>query len=390
MREVILVRYGEIILKGLNRPVFEAQLVKNIRKVIHTLGKARITRSQGRVYVEPAVPDYDIDSAIEKIRKVLGVISLSRVFKIASDMDEIRRTALRVAQAEYSSGKKTFRIETKRGNKAFGLNSLEVSADVGGYVIKNIPDLKVNLTKPEFTVHIEVRESSYVYSAIIPAYGGMPVGTNGKAVLLLSGGIDSPVAGWMIAKRGVELEAVHFSSPPYTGDRAKEKVIELCRIVSEYCGRVRLHIVRFTDIQLAIYENCPDEQITIIMRRVMMRIAERIAEKAGAGALVTGESLGQVASQTMEALAVTDEVVNMPILRPLIGMDKSEIVETAQKIGTFETSILPYEDCCTIFVPKHPELKPKKEKIAQSEKHVNLTELIEKALTDIEVIDVGS
>lgn len=387
MKKIILVRYGEIILKGLNRPVFEDKLIGNIKSAILKSGNVKIFKSQGRIYIEPFTDDYDFDFVIDKITKIFGVVSVSPVWKIDTDYVQIKSTALKLAsQLVEQNGYKTFKLETKRGNKRFPMQSPEISADVGGYILENLKGLTVDVRNPDFVIYLEVRESSYVYSEIIKAYGGMPLGSNGKALLLLSGGIDSPVAGWMMGKRGVEIEAVHFYSYPYTSERAKQKVVDLAQILSQYCGKFRLHVVPFTEIQLAINDNCPEEQLTIIMRRIMMRIAESIARETGSMALITGESMGQVASQTMQSLYCTDSAVNMPVFRPLIGMDKVEVVDLARKIDTFETSILPYEDCCTVFVAKHPQTKPKLEKIMQSEEAVDFEPLIEKAVAETEVI----
>ncbi len=387
MKKIILVRYGEIILKGLNRPVFEDKLIGNIKSAILKSGNVKIFKSQGRIYIEPFTDDYDFDFVIDKITKIFGVVSVSPVWKIDTDYAQIKETALKLAsKLVEQNGYKTFKLETKRGNKRFPMQSPEISADVGGYILENLQGLTVDVRNPDFVIYLEVRESSYVYSEIIKAYGGMPLGSNGKALLLLSGGIDSPVAGWMMGKRGVEIEAVHFYSYPYTSERAKQKVVDLAQILSQYCGKFRLHVVPFTEIQLAINDNCPEEQLTIIMRRIMMRIAEIIARKTGSMALITGESMGQVASQTMQSLYCTDSAVNMPVFRPLIGMDKVEVVDLARKIDTFETSILPYEDCCTVFVAKHPQTKPKLEKIMQSEEAVDFEPLIEKAVAETEVI----
>lgn len=387
MKKIILVRYGEIILKGLNRPVFEDKLIGNIKNAVLKAGNARVFKSQGRIYIEPQVEEYDFDYVLNKLTKIFGVVSVSPVWKIDTDYEQIKATALTVAKELVANkGYKTFKIETKRGNKNFPMQSPEISADVGGYLLENIPGLSVDVKNPDFIVHLEVRESSYVYSEIIKAHGGMPIGSNGKAMLLLSGGIDSPVAGWMMGKRGVEIEAVHFYSYPYTSERAKQKVIDLAQIMSSYCGKLKLHIVPFTEIQLAINDNCPEDQLTIIMRRIMMKIAEIIARKTDSMALITGESMGQVASQTMQSLYCTDAAVNMPVFRPLIGMDKVEVVDIARKIDTFETSILPYEDCCTVFVAKHPQTKPKLEKILKSEGIVDFEPLIAKAVEGTEVI----
>jgi len=397
MNKVILVRYGEIILKGLNRPTFEAKLISNIKKSLYDLGKIEVKISQARIYVEPQSDDYDYDAAIERLTKVFGVISVSPVWTVESDFEIIKQSSVEMlkdiidrnaAIRTGAEGTVTFKVETKRGNKRFPMKSPEISAELGGYLLESIPVLKVDVNNPSIILFVEVRESTYIYSEIIPGCGGLPVGTNGKVMLLLSGGIDSPVAGWMMAKRGASLEAIHFHSYPYTSERAKEKVIELARILSRYCYNIRLHIVPFTDIQLEINDRCPQEDLTIIMRRAMMMIAEKIARANGALALVTGESLGQVASQTIESLYVTDSAVNMPVFRPLIGMDKNDVIDIARKIETFETSILPYEDCCTVFVAKHPRTKPKLPDILESESVLNLEELIEKAIEKTEVLTI--
>jgi thiamine biosynthesis protein ThiI len=387
MKKIILVRYGEIILKGLNRPVFEEKLIANIKSAIFKYGKARVSKSQGRIYIEPLQEDYDFDQVLKKVTKVFGVVSVSPVWSIDTEYEQIKAYALKMAtKLVAENGYKSFKIETKRGNKRFPMQSPEISADVGGYILENIPGLTVNVKNPEFILYIEVRENSYIYSETIKGHGGMPLGSNGKALLLLSGGIDSPVAGWMMGKRGVEIEAIHFYSYPYTSERAKQKVIDLAQIISQYCGKIRLHIVPFTEIQLAINDNCPEEQLTIIMRRIMMKIAEQVARNSNAMALITGESMGQVASQTMHALYCTDSAVNMPVFRPLIGMDKVEVVDIARKIETFETSILPYEDCCTVFVAKHPQTKPKLDRILFSESAVDFEPLMKTAVENTEVI----
>ena len=389
MKRVILVRYGEIALKGLNKPVFEDKLIKNIKKSLYGLGPIEVLKSQSRVYIEPVSDEYDFDEAIEKVIKVFGIVSVSPVWKIESDYEEIKNYSLTmVKELIENKGYKTFKVETKRGNKKFPMDSPEVCRELGGYLFEEIPGLSVDVKNPDFVLYAEIRESTYIYSEKFEALGGLPTGTNGKAMLLLSGGIDSPVAGYMIGKRGVEIEAVHFYSYPYTSERAKEKVIELGKILTQYVGRLRLHVVPFTDIQLHINDNCPEEQLTVIMRRAMMRISETLANKNGAMALITGESIGQVASQTMHALNVTNAVVKMPIFRPLIGMDKNEVIAIAQKIGTFDTSILPYEDCCTVFVAKHPNTKPRLELIEKFEEKLNLDELIDKAIEGTEVINL--
>lgn len=392
MKKVILVRYGEIILKGLNRPVFEEKLMNNIKKSLQGLGKFTVTRSQARIYIEPADSDgFDFSAAIDRLKRIFGIVSISPALKIESDFDSIKKYSLEMAKElfeRYRDANPSFKVESKRGDKSFPMESPEICASLGEYLLDNIPGLKVDVHAPTFTLYVEVRESTYIYSERIDSFGGLPLGTNGKALLLLSGGIDSPVAGWMMAKRGVEIEAVHFYSYPYTSERARDKVIDLVRILARYCYRIRLHIVPFTDIQLEINEKCPQDQMTVIMRRVIMVISERIAEKINAQALITGESLGQVASQTIQSLAVTNASVSIPVFRPLIGMDKNEVIDIARKIGTFETSILPYEDCCTVFVAKHPRTRPKLQDILEHEKSLRLDELVSKAVEETETITV--
>lgn len=391
MEKVALLRYGEIHLKGLNRPYFERVLYNNIVNALKPYGDITVRKAEGRYYVENMGDDPRI---FDSIAKVFGIISFSPALKVEKDMGAIQKAAevvLREAMEASDASRReafTFKVESRRSDKSFYLNSMELSRKVGAYLLKNVPNLKVDVHNPMVTVNVEVRESAYVYCRIIPCAGGMPVGTNGKAALLLSGGIDSPVAGWMIAKRGVELTAVHYHSFPYTSERSKEKVIDLCRILSQYCGEIRLNVVPFTRIQQELYQKCPHNMLTILMRRFMMRIAEVVARKEDAKALITGESLGQVASQTMESLCATDDAVSMPVFRPLIGMDKIEIMDLARKIGTYETSILPYEDCCTVFVPKHPTTKPKLEKVREAEKLVEGDKLIEEAVAGIEVLNI--
>ncbi len=405
MKKVILVRYGEIILKGLNRPFFEDRLMSNIKKSLNGLGEIDVIRSQARIYIEPKDEDFNFDKAIEKLIAVFGIVSVSIAIKIDSNFEVIKEQSLIMAQKHADDLIKTagfsqtgnreghsdtisFKVEAKRGNKSFPMKSPEICAELGGYLLENIPTLRVDVHEPDFIFYVEVRESTYVYCNIIPSNGGLPIGTNGKAVLLLSGGIDSPAAGWMMAKRGMEIEAVHFYSYPYTSERAKDKVISLAKILAKYCYRIKLYIVPFTQIQLEINDKCPQELLTIIMRRAMMRITEKIALKSGALALITGESLGQVASQTPQALAVTNAVVTLPVFRPLIGMDKNEVIRIARKIGSYETSILPYEDCCTVFVAKHPKTKPTLIETEKSEENLHIEEMIEKAINDTEIIIV--
>lgn len=387
MDKIILVRYEEIFLKGLNKHIFENKLIKNIRQKLAGLGNTKVTKSQSRIYIESPDADFDIKEAIFILTKIFGIASVSPVIRIKSDYEMIKKTSLSmVGELIERKSHKTFKVETKRGNKSFPMNSPQICADLGGYILSNFPQLKVDVHNPDFILYVEIRENTYLYSEIIPSVKGLPTGTGGLATLLLSGGIDSPVAGWMVAKRGVELEAVYFHSYPYTSDRAKDKVIKLAEYLAEYCMNITLHVVPFTEIQTAINEKCPHEYITIIMRRYMMMIAEKIAEKSGSLALVTGEAIGQVASQTMESMLVTENAVSLPVYRPLIGMDKNEVIDIAKRIGTFETSILPYEDCCTVFVAKHPVIKPSLQKTLKYEKVLNTENLINNALIKTEVI----
>ena len=388
MKEVILVKYGEIILKGLNRNRFEDMLIANIKKVIGKKNIAEIRKSQAVIYISPANPD-DIDKMVSKLKKVFGIVFIAKAGVFKKDMDTILTDgADYIASMLY--GVSTFKVEAKRSDKAFPLKSPEISREMGGALLSRNPRLTVEVHNPDALVRVEIRESvAYVYAdtARERGMGGMPTGSGGKATVLLSGGIDSPVAAWMIAKRGVELDAVHFFSPPYTSERAKEKVITLAKIVASYTGRFNLYIVPFTEQQLAIRDNCPEEHLTLIMRRMMMMTAERIALSKNSNALITGESLGQVASQTIHALSVTNECMEtLPVFRPLIGMDKNEIVEIARKIETFETSILPYEDCCTVFVPKHPTTKPKLEKILESQGKIDMEYWVNKAVEEVETV----
>lgn len=377
--DIILLKYGEISLKGLNRPMFERQLISNVAKALAPLGKFSVRKSQSTIYVEPLEDSADTELAVERLSKVFGIVNICPAVKCEKTIESIEKTTLECLSQMDIKGK-TFKVESKREDKQFPMNSPQICRHMGGVILKNTDGLSVDVHNPDILVQIEIRKEAYIFTHKVSGAGGMPIGTAGRATLLLSGGIDSPVAGWMIAKRGVRLEAVHFHSHPYTSDRAKEKVIDLARIMSAYTGEIRLHVVPFTEIQLDIIEKCPKNYLTIIMRRLMMRIAEKISVQNGSSALITGESIGQVASQTMESLVVTDNAVNMPVFRPCIGMDKEEIVTISKKIDTYETSILPFEDCCTIFVPKHPKTKPSVAEIEEAEK----------LLTDPEGYDVKS
>ena len=388
-KNVILVRYGEIMLKGLNRSTFEKKLISNIRYSLNGIGPISVERSQGRVFIEPLDDNYDTDKAMDILTRVFGIVSVSPAVKINSDFEDMKQNAFKLTKEAIEAGKgKTFKVITKRGNKKFPMDSPEINSELGGFLLESFPSIAVDVNTPSFVIYVEVREFTYLYTEIIHSNGGLPVGTNGKAMLLLSGGIDSPVAAWMMAKRGLEIDAVHFYSYPYTSERSKEKVIDLAKILTLYCQSINLYIVPFTEIQEQISDKCPHDQMTIIMRRIMMIIAEKLAAKAGALALITGESLGQVASQTIQSISVTNASVSVPVFRPLIGMDKNEVISLARKIGTFETSILPYEDCCTVFVAKHPETRPKLDRIIYSESKLDVDSLINNALENVELIKV--
>ncbi len=388
MRELILIKYGEIILKGLNRKTFEDKLVRNIKSSLAGVGRFKIIREQAVISIIPLEETADISKLIERLKKTFGIVYIIRAVEVEKNMDVIMEKSLEYVNS-LTQEHKTFKVESKRSDKKFPLKSPEISCEVGAYILEGKQTLTVDVRNPDFILNVEVRDTSaYIYVGRTHGLGGLPTGVSGKATVLLSGGIDSPVAGWMIAKRGVELDAVHFHSHPYTSERAKEKVIELCTRLSVFCGKINLYIVPFTEIQLLIHEKCMEDQLTLIMRRFMMRIAEKIAINNGSDALITGESLAQVASQTIKSLGVTNDAVSMPVFRPLIGMDKEEIIVIARKIDTFETSILPYEDCCTIFVPKHPNTKPKLEKIKKSESFLDAEALIQKAVDETEVLEV--
>ena len=370
-----LIKYGEIGIKGKNRYLFEDALVRQIRYALKNVdGEFLVHKCHGRVYVD-CEGEYDYEETIESLKRVFGIVGICPVVrKPVKGLGELKKDVVSYVGEMYPEGNQTFKVEARRANKRYPMNSMEINCELGEAVLDAYPQMKVDVHTPDVRVNVEIREETYIYSKIIPGPGGMPVGTNGSAMLLLSGGIDSPVAGYMIAKRGVEIEATYFHAPPYTSERAKEKVVDLARLVSAYAGPIKLHVVNFTDIQLAIYEKCPHDELTIIMRRYMMRIAEHFAKEDGCLGLITGESIGQVASQTMQSLAATNAVCTLPVYRPLIGFDKREIVEISEKIDTYETSIQPFEDCCTIFVAKHPVTKPDVGRIEKSE--LNLTEVI--------------
>ena len=389
MNDIILLKLGEIILKGLNRRYFEQKLMANVRRRLAPIGKFRVYCIQSTVYVEAQEDGADIDAAIEALTRVFGIVAIVRAAACEKDKDAITRLANEYLREDMERAK-SFKVESKRSDKSFPMTSIELSQYVGGELNEAYPDVKVDVHEPELIVHIEVRDlAAYVHGAPVPGAGGMPVGCNGTAVTLLSGGIDSPVSSYMIAKRGVHLIPVHFFSFPYTSQQAKEKVLELAELLTAYCGHMTVEIVPFTHIQEEIRDKCPEEYFTLIMRRFMMRIAQRIAKDNNAKAIVTGENLGQVASQTMEAMAVTQSVTDLPTLQPLIGMDKEEIVRLARRIGTFDTSILPYEDCCTVFTPRHPRTRPKLDEVAEAESALDVAALVEEAIQGIEKVPLG-
>ena len=393
MYNSIIVKYGEIGVKGKNRYIFENKLIKNIKNMLKPIDKFNVYKEYGRVYVD--LGDYEYDEVCEEVKKVFGVVGVCPAVKVLRNNEEdveaaynkLKETALMVLEEKIANGAKTFKVESRRGDKSFRLTSQDMSIDIGGYLLSNVGDkIKVDINKPEVKIKCELRENNVVvYSDTVPGYGGLPIGTNGKAMSLLSGGIDSPVATWMVAKRGMEVEAIHFHTYPFTSEKSMEKVRDLARILAKYCGKVRLHKVNLLEIQKSVGLNCRDEEMTIISRRFMMRIAERVAESRHCDALVTGESIGQVASQTIQGLTCTNASVSLPVFRPLIAMDKTEIIEVAQKIGTFETSILPEEDCCTVFSPKKPVTKPKLDRIEKSENKLDVEKLIEDAISNMEV-----
>lgn len=392
--KAFLIKYAEIGVKGANRYLFENALIKQIKYALqHCEGSFNVRKEPGRIFVEVTSEEYDYDETVKWLQHVFGISDICPMIQLEDEgFEKLGKDIAEYVRQVYKDQNFTFKVFTRRGRKNYPKNSMEICSGIGEILLDEIPTLKVDVHQPEVMLHIEVREHIYVYSMKVPGPGGMPIGTAGKAMLLLSGGIDSPVAGYMIAKRGVQIDAVYFHAPPYTSERAKQKVIDLAKKMTEYTGPIRLHVINFTDVQLAIYEGCPHEELTIIMRRYMMRIAESIAiENDGVG-LITGESIGQVASQTMQSMLVTNEVCTLPVYRPLIGYDKQDIVDVSEKIGTYETSILPYEDCCTIFVAKHPVTKPKAEIIRKHESKIKekLDALMQIALDTDEIITVKS
>ena len=386
MNEMFLLKLGEMFLKGLNRHSFEDKLQANIHRRLNGLGRFRVYTRQSTTYVEPMEDSCDMDAAWEAMKKVFGVVGLSRARACDKDKDAILRACHEYLDDRLRSAR-TFKVETRRADKTFPMTSIQLSQYVGGELDELYPNLQVDVHHPELTVYVEIRDyAAFVHANPDPGAGGLPVGINGRAVSLLSGGIDSPVSSYMIAKRGVALEMVHFFSYPYTSPEAKEKVLELARLLTPWCGHLTVHVVPFTAIQEELRRSCPEEMFTLVMRRFMMRIAQRVAKRCGAKALVTGESLGQVASQTMDAMTVTGQVVDIPVLRPVVGMDKEEIVQISRKIGTYDTSILPYEDCCTVFTPRHPRLRPTVEEAEAAEAGLDIEAMVQAAVDGIERI----
>ncbi len=389
--KAFLIKYAEIGVKGKNRYIFEDRLCDRLRLALRRCdGEFEVSKSQGRIYVN-AIGDYDFDEAVENIKTVFGVTGICPVVQLEDEgFEKLCEDVVKYIGEVYHGQRLTFKVDARRARKNYPLNSMEINCGLGDAILDAFPDMTVDVHKPDVMLRVEIREQINVYSEEIAGPGGLPTGTNGKGTLLLSGGIDSPVAGYMIAKRGVELEAVYFSAPPYTSERATQKVKDLAGAISRYCGAINLHIVNFTEIQLYIYEKCPKDELTIIMRRYMMRIAEEFAKKSGSLGLITGESIGQVASQTMQSLMATNDVCTMPVYRPLIGMDKQEIVEMSEKLGTYETSILPYEDCCTIFVAKHPVTKPNLNVIRLHETNLEerIDEMVKTAIDTAETVEI--
>lgn len=385
VEKVIIISYGEIALKGQNKRFFENKLVNNIRHAITDLGKLKIYKEHSRIYID--VEDYNEEEIINRVKKVFGVVSISPAKRFSVDMDLIKDMVLDEIKSRKTEEEiKTFKIQSKRVDKKFPTSSMEISREIGAFVLNADHGLTVDVHNPDLLVNVEIRNKAFVHSKKISGFGGLPLGTNGKALLLLSGGIDSPVAGWLVGKRGVEIEAIHFHSHPFTSERAKEKVIDLAKTLSIYCGKFKLYSINLLSIQKAINKNCPEGEMTILSRRFMMKIAEKIALKSNCDALITGESIGQVASQTTKSLHVTNAAVNLPVFRPLIAMDKVDIIDLSKKIDTYETSILPFEDCCTVFLPKHPVTQPKLVNILKSEALLDVDGLIQEVIDDMEEI----
>ncbi|MGN0445243.1 MAG: tRNA uracil 4-sulfurtransferase ThiI [Acutalibacteraceae bacterium] len=388
MKEIILIKNGELALKGLNRGSFESALMRNLKRRLKPLMKFEMTKSQSTIVIEPLEEDADMDQAAEEVGKVFGIAAYSRAAVCEKEMQTILRTAEEYLGDELDMIR-TFKVESRRADKSFPLKSPEISREMGGYLLKRHPNLSVDVHNPDLVVNVEVRQKgAYIHGNQLKGAGGLPVGTSGKAAILISGGLDSPVAAYTMAKRGLVLTGIHFASPPYTSARAEEKVTDLMYEVAEYAGNMKFFIVPFTEIQEHIKDDCPEEMFTVIMRRMMMRVASRIAAENDCGALITGESLGQVASQTLDAIRCTDAAADLPVLRPLIGTDKIDIVDTSRKIGTYDTSIEPYEDCCTVFTPKHPKLHPSLEKIEAAEANMDYAPMIDRAVENVKFLFV--
>lgn len=388
MKEVLLCKYGELILKGANRSYFENLLLKELKTRVRRAGDFDIYRAQSTIYIEPKNDSCDLELALEYAKKVFGIVTIDRACVVEKNMDAIFNAAKEYLP-QFLVGAKTFKADARRADKSFPLKSPELAGEIGAAVLEAMPHLKVDLEHPDVTVRVEIREyGAYIHAGQIKGAGGMPLGSSGKGLLLLSGGIDSPVAGFMMAKRGVTIEALHFESFPYTSERAREKVLELARLLCEYTTHVRVHVISLTHIQEELVHNCDEDYFTLLLRRYMMTLADRVARRNKCGAIITGESLAQVASQTMRAIAVTDACVNMPVYRPCIGLDKEEIVSIARRIGTFETSILPYEDCCTVFTPRHPKTRPEIEKVIAEENKLNFKELCDEAFETLNTYDI--
>lgn len=392
MFKAFLIKYAEIGIKGKNRYLFEEALVRQIERALTRCeGSFKVRRTQGRIYVD-ALSEFDFDETVENLQTVFGVSAICPVVYVEDNgFEELKKDVTNYMDTVYPDKHKTFKVYARRARKNYPLDSMELNVELGAAILDAFPDFKVDVHHPQIELFVEIREKIYLYSEVIPGPCGLPLGTNGKGMLLLSGGIDSPVAGYMVSKRGVQIDAVYFHAPPYTSERAKQKVIDLAKLISRYTGPIRLHVINFTDIQMAIYEKCPHEELTIIMRRYMMRIAQMLAEKDGCLGLITGESIGQVASQTMHSLACTDDACTIPVYRPLIGFDKNDIIAVSEKINTYETSILPYEDCCTIFVAKHPVTKPNLKVIRDHENILRdvIGGLIQTALDTDEVVEIN-
>ncbi len=387
MKEIILAKFGEIVLKGLNKNNFEDALLRNVKRRLKRLGKFDYWKAQSTLYIKPLDDGIDVDEAVDRVKKVFGIAKVARAISVPKEWNEIT-AAVSAYLDEALACANTFKVKAKRADKKFPMSSPEICTELGGYILDNYPHLSVDVHNPDVVVNVEIRENAFIHAGSEDAAGGIPVGTSGRAMLLLSGGIDSPVAGYMMAKRGVSVSAIHFESPPYTSERARLKVEKLASIMAEYCGAINFHCVPFTEIQEVLREQAPEELFTILMRRLMMEVAQRICDKEDISALVTGESLGQVASQTMGAMVCTDNACRMPVFRPLIGMDKSEIVAISRKINTFETSIEPYEDCCTVFTPKHPKTRPVLQDVIDAQNSFDYEPLIQKCVEETKVYTI--